>query len=480
MHSKIGALLIIMLSMLFSSNALLHASTKITAKTNQTKTVIASIEQTEKLALKGDAQAQNLMGKYYFFKKGNGTTEFKNMKKAEHWFRLAAAQGNAESMFGLASILERKAETVEDEIEIARLFEGAARKGNKTAQYSLALYILNGNANLKRDTKFATDLLIKAAAQNYPNAHMALIGMAQKKECDMEVGKKSLRWVEEHAKRGIPDAQFEMGRINEYGYIVPQNFKEARKWYTKSAIKMFGPAFIKLAHFYESGSGVTKDYKRARELYEDAVKIGEFQANWNLGQFHEKGMGVLKNETKAAEYYLKAAKLGHSKSMSSFGIMLLEGRGVAQDIGLAAQWLGQAARWGNAEAQFRFGKMYRKGLIDVELESRDKVKTWLRIIRGVYIDPKIKAQDREGNKWIRKAAAQGHEQAQKVLKADTNWMGWSFLIIGIIFLPISIGLFAWPEVAEKYNPILIRYVSAPLVFIMCIFLLIEGFRAVLM
>jgi TPR repeat protein len=131
---------------------------------------------------------------------------------------------------------------------------------------------------------------------------------------------------------------------------------------------------------------------------------------------------------------------------------------------------------GIAEAQYSLGRMYTRGLIEVELQSTDKLNSWLRIVRGRFIDPRIRAQNREGNEWLEKAAAQGHEGAIKHLKGGETWMGWSFLIIGIIFLPISIGLFKWPEIAEKHNPVVIRCLSVPLVFLFSLFGIIYEFK----
>ncbi len=146
-----------------------------------------------------------------------------------------------------------------------------------------------------------------------------------------------------------------------------------------------------------------------------------------------------------------------------------------KDFEKAEKWFRLAADQGHAEAQYSLGRMYTRGLIEVELQSTDKLNSWIRIVRGRFIDPRIRAQNREGNKWLEKAAAQGHEGAIKHLEGGETWMSWSFLIIGIIFLPISIGLFKWPEIAEKHNPVIIRYLSAPLVFLFSLFGIIYGF-----
>ena len=112
-----------------------------------------------------------------------GTQGRQDFAKAEQWFRLSAEQGNAKGMYGLGWILDRRAETKADEIEIAKLYRLSADKGVPGAQYSLALYILNEKADLSRDIDAAVDLLKKSAAQNYLLANFSLVEMAHKKQC---------------------------------------------------------------------------------------------------------------------------------------------------------------------------------------------------------------------------------------------------------------------------------------------------------
>ncbi|MCP3898654.1 MAG: sel1 repeat family protein [Desulfobacteraceae bacterium] len=438
-------------------------------------TIPDSLKQTEKFALRGDADAQYQMGMHYL-KKANGVVGNIDFKKAEKWFRVAAEQGHTDGLFGLGFILNLNVTTLDNEIEVARLFKLASDKGHKTAQYELAMYILKGKANLKKDTHAAVNLLKKAAAQNNTKANVALVAMAHNNNCDLKTGKQSLNWLKRKAEKGNKYAQYEMGWIYENGYLTKQDFKQAKYWYTKSALQMLKNAHFKIGQLYESGNGVSVNYKKAKDFYENAIKLGHFSANWNIAQFYENGQGVKKSDEKAAKYYLEAAKYGHLKSMISYGKMSLEGIGVGQNNAISAKWFGKAAVLGDAEAQYSLGKMYTKGLIEVELQDTDKLNTWLKIVRGRFSDPRIRAQNREGEKWLKKAADQGHEGAIKHFRVKDTWMSWTILIVGLIFLPISIGLFKWPEIAENHNPIVIRYLSAPLTFLFSLFGIIYGFN----
>jgi len=431
-----------------------------------------SLKQTEKSALQGDADAQCDMGRF-FLKKGKP----KDYLEAEKWFRMSAKQEHARGMFSLGFVLSRRAETIDDEIEIAGLYRLAADKGDHRAQYELGLYIINGKAGFKIiNVNEAVILFKQAAAQNHLLANAALVAMAHKKECDLETGKESLKKLEEWAKRGIAPAQYNLGRIYEHGYIVPQDYKKAMSWYQKAAPKGMNNAYIRMGLLHETGSGVTIDYEKAMQSYKIAADKGDFTANFQIAQLYEQGLGVEKNNKTAVSYYEKAALSGHLESMSRYGIMRAEGKGIKKNDAAAAEWLMQAAAWGDPDAQYYLGKMYQKGRIDKELEQEDKLKRGVKLIRGRYHDAQLHAGSRTAKQLFEKAAAQGHKNAIAELERNSTLTGWFMTGLGVLFLPFAMGLFIWPDVTE-HNPWIIRYVSAPLIFLTGIVMLIEGLKA---
>ncbi len=457
---KIKFGMIVVALLLLASSSLLYAAQ-----------VPESLKNTEKFALRGDAAAQYLMGRHYL-KAGKP----KDYLEAEKWFRLSAKQGNTKAIYGLGWILSRKAETIDDEIEIAKLYRRAADKGDMNAQYALGLYILNSKADLKRDINAAATLFQKAAAQNHLLANATLVAMAHKNECDISTGKKSLEKIKKWAKRGIASAQYELGRIIEYGYIVQLDYTKAMIWYKKAAPKGMIKAYTQMGYLYESGLGIPKDYKKAMQSYKAAADKGDFTANFNIAQMYEKGLGVEKNDKKAVNSYAKAAMFGHLKSMSRYGIMRAEGRGIKKNDAAAATWLMQAAAFGDVDAQYYLGFMYQKGRIDVEIDKQDQQKRWVKLFRGRYHDAELHSSHRASIYWYEKAAAQGHEKAIAQLERDKNLTGWFTIPLGVFFLLVSIVLFIWPHVTS-HNPFIIRFVSAPLIFITGVAMLQMGLKA---
>ena len=76
------------------------------------------------------------------------------------------------------------------------------------------------------------------------------------------------------AEQGNVDAQYELGAMYEYGNIVPEDLKEAVKWYTLAAKQGHGFSQVKLGFAYDTGRGVPEDDKTAIKWYRLAAEQG--------------------------------------------------------------------------------------------------------------------------------------------------------------------------------------------------------------
>ena len=65
---------------------------------------------------------------------------------------------------------------------------------------------------------------------------------------------------------------------------------------------------------YDNGEGVPQDYKEARKWYRLAAEQGDAGAQNNLGVMYEYGNGVLQDNTMAHMWYNIASANGHDKS----------------------------------------------------------------------------------------------------------------------------------------------------------------------
>lgn len=136
------------------------------------------------------------------------------------------------------------------------------------------------------------------------------------------------------------------------------------------------------------------DAKAIRELWRGG---SDPHKRYLLGLIYEEGVGREPDRKMAAAFYYSAAKKAHSKAQFRLAYMLWEGvewpstnteRYEARDIfSFAAPQITALAKAGDAEAQYMLGYLYGTG-------------------KAFPIDRA------EGEKWYRRAAAQGHAPAQ--------------------------------------------------------------------
>ena len=251
------------------------------------------------------------------------------------------------------------------------------------------------------------------------------------------------------AEQGNAEAQFNLGSLYYQGWGVPQDYKEAAKWFRKAAGQRHVYAQVTLGTIYAEGvqGVIEKDYPQAlmwfifaaaqgdleamefrdtlatrmtpaqiteaqrlaREFKpEDAhakllleLKVlaeqGDAAAQLKVGLMYYNGQGVLQDYAEAIQWFRKSALQGNSFAQSNVGYMYEKGEGIPQDYLEAAKWYRQAAERGNAQAQFTLGYMYEKGLG----MQQDEVQALM---------------------WFNLAAAQGDVKAKAARDRITVWM----------------------------------------------------------
>ena len=140
------------------------------------------------------------------------------------------------------------------------------------------------------------------------------------------------------AEAGDSSAQTNLGFIYNKGDGVPQDFKEAAKWFRLAA---------------EQG------YAEAVKWYRLAADQGVAQAQNNLGFMYKNGQGVPQDYAEAAKWYRLAADQGHASAQSTLGVMYSQGKGVPQDYAEAVKWYRLAADQGVLQDYAEAVKWYR-------------------------------------------------------------------------------------------------------------------------
>lgn len=108
------------------------------------------------------------------------------------------------------------------------------------------------------------------------------------------------------AEKGHMKAQYRLGLCYDKGRGVPEDDKQAFRWYQKSAAQNFAKAQYQLGKCYKDGEGVEKDKDKAFEYFTKAAKQDNADAQYQLGKAYLKGKGVAADEAKAKHWLKKA------------------------------------------------------------------------------------------------------------------------------------------------------------------------------
>ncbi len=116
------------------------------------------------------------------------------------------------------------------------------------------------------------------------------------------------------AQKGDPDAQTNVGEINEKGMGVPPDYEAAAIWYRKAADQDFSRAQINLGHLYEKGLGVQKSNVTALNWYRKASGLAADNLEYTsslqaISNAHEKEVSSLKDKLKLAKSREKEAQI---------------------------------------------------------------------------------------------------------------------------------------------------------------------------
>ncbi|HRX07035.1 MAG TPA: tetratricopeptide repeat protein, partial [Kiritimatiellia bacterium] len=176
-------------------------------------------------AEQGDPEAQYEWARHLAWGKGRA----RQPEEAARWFaaaldqfRAAAERGEANGQLNLGKMNEHGHGVPEDHAEAARLYRLAADQGSAEAQYRLGhLHEYGDGVEPSFDT--AMEWYAKAAAQGDKNARIKV-----------ELRDQYIRGLE-LAKQGHQHAQYQVGRMYEYGMGVPKDEQEAARWYRLAA-----------------------------------------------------------------------------------------------------------------------------------------------------------------------------------------------------------------------------------------------------
>ncbi|QDU79949.1 Putative beta-lactamase HcpC precursor [Polystyrenella longa] len=193
----------------------------------------------KRIASAGDVWGQYMLGLAYHYGDGVG----KSRKQAEKWYSLAAEQNYDSALLNLGLLYASRRPPAYG--EAYRLFQRAARLGNRNAMYNLGLYYERGHH-------------VKANSRT------------------------SFRWYFKAAELGDDEAQCMVGYCYHEGEGISQNKEQAVHWYRLSANQDNASACYNLGLCYGDGDGVRRSVRQARRWLEQAIILGHVKAGNQL------------------------------------------------------------------------------------------------------------------------------------------------------------------------------------------------------
>ena len=136
-----------------------------------------------------------------------------------------------------------------------------------------------------------------------------------------------------------PEDQYNIGLVFFNGTDgVPENKKEAVKWYRMAAEQRFVVAQKNLGLMHHFGKGAPQDDKEAVKWFRQAAEQGDVVAQKNLGLMYDNGLGVTEDKTEAMNWYRMAAEQGDAGAQNNLATLLLINKPSKEDISNAKRY----------------------------------------------------------------------------------------------------------------------------------------------
>jgi len=330
----------------------------------------AKTELHRQRAEQGDAAAQFALGFLYLY--GDFSSHLDaDEAKGLLWIRKSVAQGHAQAQDLMGCLLYQGRVLAQDKAEAVRWFRKAAEQGDVYAQSNLGYCYYKGEG-------VAKDLV------------------------------EAVRWLRLAAAKGEAKAQRHLGCILEAGDGVPNDYTEAAKWFFNLALlrETTERYFPREDHPERAGFSQSNQAPPASSWLK-AAEGGDAHAQYELGWCHENGEGVASDTVEAIRWYRRSAQGGYAPAQFLLGYFYQGGYKLEYDHDEVVRWYGKAADQGYAKAQYNLGCYYGRGKIEMGRVISDQTIVWSTI--GIHKNLV------EAVKWYRKAAENGHAQAQYVL-----------------------------------------------------------------
>lgn len=259
----------------------------------------------EKAAVKGDAEAQLLLGRFYASDFG-----YKNYQKAFEWIKESAAQGFAEAEHIIGDCCRDGFCVQKDLVFANHWYEMAARKEYPKAMYEFGFSCINGRG-MSKDVERGIRYLSAAAEKNIAEA-CALLAESYKSGIENYNGQN--RYTNLSKARVYAQRLVELTDDAKSQYLFASilqelgNGDEAKKWYLCAVDKDYEEAKLALSRMYIL-EGV--NYSDAVSMLKKIAFNKNGEAQYLLAYCLEHGYGCAKDKKQAKALYSAAQANGY-------------------------------------------------------------------------------------------------------------------------------------------------------------------------
>lgn len=204
---------------------------------------------------------------------------------------------------------------------------------------------------IDKDAKAARKWYIKADTFGFvPAAHIAgrMFESGMGGEVDM---KGAVKYYTRAGTAGYAPSQYAMGVILYDGADgVLADRKLAAEWWSHAAKRGHPDALYEMGRLYDLGEVVAADQQKALVYYKEAALAGQADAQVAIGTFFYTGEIVGQDLVIARKWFMAAAQQGNPDGMFNIGVMLSKGEGGDADRAVALIWFRLAEQEGLEKA----------------------------------------------------------------------------------------------------------------------------------
>jgi len=202
-----------------------------------------------------------------------------------------------------------------------------------------------------KDAKAARKWYIKADSFGFvPAAHIAgrMFESGIGGEADM---KNAVKYYTRAGTAGYAPSQYAMGVILYDGADgIPADRKTAADWWAHAARRGHPDALYEVGRLYDLGEVVAADPQKAIVYYKEAALAGQADAQVAIGTFFYTGEIVGQDHAVARKWFMAAAQQGNPDGMFNLAVMLSKGEGGDADRAVALIWFRLAEQQGLEKA----------------------------------------------------------------------------------------------------------------------------------